>query len=99
MQAGGVMSAACLKESGGPGSRSAFEGGNQISPYMAGTALVLFLFSVCFWKDINNSGPGPQAVPTFLPQERPLAALARISLPHTVSSQPEPQGTQVLGKY
>lgn len=36
MQAGGVVSAARLKESGGPGSRSAFEGGNRISPYLAG---------------------------------------------------------------
>lgn len=47
VQASGVVPAAHLKESGGPNSRSAFEGGNQVSPYVAGmtlVCLVLFLF-------------------------------------------------------
>ena len=63
----GVMSAACLKESGGPGSRSAFEGGNQISPYMAGMALVLFLFFLSLFlersKQLWTWPPGCPHVP------------------------------------
>lgn len=112
MQAGGVVSAARLKESGGPGSRSAFEGGNQGSPYVAGmtlVCLVLFLFFLSLSVERSKHlWTWPHAVPVFLPQERPLAALARVSLRHTVSSlragaslssQPQPQGTRALGKY
>lgn len=72
VQAGGVVSAAHLKESEGPASRSAFEDGNQISPYLAGMALVClvsFLFFLSLSLERSASGPGPQTVPTFLPQE------------------------------